>query len=109
MAQKNILLVCSAGMSTGLLVSRMEAAAANDNVDVQVVAIGAAEVNNELVDMQPDVILVGPQVRYLADQLQSKLDVPVAVMNTHDYAGLDGERLLQTALDTIAHAPTCAS
>ncbi|KRL86967.1 PTS sugar transporter subunit IIB [Lacticaseibacillus pantheris] len=104
MVQKLILLVCSAGMSTSLLVSRMTDAASDAGVDAQVVAIGSADVNAELATVTPAVIMVAPQVSYLATQLRAKLDVPVAVMDTHDYATLAGPRLLQSALDAIQRA-----
>lgn len=64
----NILLCCSAGMSTSLLVSKMEQSARNQGIDCKIWAIAASEVNNEI--EKADVILLGPQVRFLLPQVK---------------------------------------
>ncbi|MDN6333853.1 MAG: PTS sugar transporter subunit IIB, partial [Lacticaseibacillus paracasei] len=43
MAEKTIMLVCSAGMSTSMLVQRMKKAAEADGLDVDVFATAAAD------------------------------------------------------------------
>lgn len=52
MAQKTIMLVCSAGMSTSMLVQRMKKAAAADGIDVDVFATAAADADNKLASEQ---------------------------------------------------------
>lgn len=48
MAEKIIMLACSAGMSTSLLVSKMEAAAKQDGVDYKIFATSAADIDHQL-------------------------------------------------------------
>lgn len=60
---KKILLVCSAGMSTSILVKKMEEAAEIMNIDVHVEAKAMAEAQSVLENY--DVILLGPQVKYI--------------------------------------------
>lgn len=48
MAEKTIMLVCAAGMSTSLLVSKMQKAAAADKIDVEIFATSASDADNEL-------------------------------------------------------------
>lgn len=59
----NILLCCSAGMSTSLLVSKMEQSAKKQGIDCKIWAIATSEVNDEIENA--DVVLLGPQVRFL--------------------------------------------
>ena len=71
MAEKIIMLACSAGMPTSLLVSKMEAAAKQDGVDYKIFATSAADIDHQLSqDPHPDVLLLGPQVRYMANDVK---------------------------------------
>lgn len=99
---KRILLVCSAGMSTSLLVSKMRAAATEKGIECTIEATGEAEVK-EYVD-NIDVLLLGPQVRFLLSKLKKTLEgknVPVEVINTVDYGTMNGKKVLEKALELI--------
>ena len=58
-----IILCCSAGMSTSLLVTKMQAAAKEQGIETAIQAKSEAEVKNHEDEM--DVLLLGPQVRFL--------------------------------------------
>ena len=95
----NIMLVCSAGMSTSLLVSKMNKVAKEKNLDVNVIAVAEADVKNN-VD-KADIVLLGPQVRYLLPKMKELMgprNVPVDVVNTIDYGTMNGEKVLEQAL-----------
>lgn len=99
---KKIMLVCSAGMSTSLLVTKMEKAAAQMEEDIQIIALAEAEASNYLEDV--DIVLLGPQVRYLKGKLEQRLagrKVPVQVINGVDYGTLNGEAVLNKALEVL--------
>jgi len=99
---KRILLVCSAGMSTSLLVSKMQVAAEEKGVECTIQAIGEVDVK-EFVD-NIDVLLLGPQVRFLLSKFQKSLkdkNVPVEVINTVDYGTMNGKKVLERALELI--------
>lgn len=66
----NILLVCSAGMSTSMLVDRMKKAAEELEVHATITATAEAGLANEL--DTTNVILIGPQVRYLENKITKK-------------------------------------
>lgn len=71
-AMKNILLACNAGMSTSLLVQKMQAEAKGQGLDV---SIAAYPLNKALEHVDTaDVLLLGPQIAYakkiLADALK---------------------------------------
>lgn len=104
MAEKTIMLVCAAGMSTSLLVSKMQKAAAADKIDVEIFATSASDADNELDKKHPDVLMLGPQVRYMLKNFQDRLEIPVKVINMQDYGMMNGEKVLQAALALIKKA-----
>lgn len=104
MAQKTIMLVCSAGMSTSLLVSKMQKASEEQGLDTEIFAVGASEVDNNLDSKDVDVLMLGPQVRFMKDQFDEKVegkDIPVEVINMQDYGMVNGENVLAKAIELI--------
>lgn len=101
MAEKTIMLCCAAGMSTRLLVSKMQKAAESDGIDAEIFAVAAAEVDAKLEERHPDVLMLGPQVRYLKGQFKDQLDIPVEVIDMQDYGMMNGEKVLREAVKLI--------
>ncbi|MFC6295586.1 PTS sugar transporter subunit IIB [Lactiplantibacillus daoliensis] len=101
MTQKTIMLACAGGMSTSLLVTKMKAAAKANHDNFQIFATAAAEIQDRLTgDHRPDVLLLGPQIRYIADKAQVVADqvgIPMTVINMHDYGTMNGVKVLNTA------------
>lgn len=56
---KTILLVCSAGMSTSLLVSKMQKVAETKNIESDISAVSASEVDQIMAKKDIDVLLLG--------------------------------------------------
>lgn len=78
------LLVCATGMSTSLLVNRMKEAAETKEIEFQIEAhpVGQIEKYGEAAD----VILLGPQVRYVLKNVKKMfLDKPAEIINMQDY------------------------
>lgn len=104
MTQKTIMLVCSAGMSTSLLVSKMQKSAEEKGINADIFAVGAGEVDNTLSSKDVDVLMLGPQVRFMKNQFEEKVEdknIPVEVINMQDYGMVNGEKVLEAALDLI--------
>ncbi|KRM18248.1 cellobiose-specific PTS system IIB component [Companilactobacillus nantensis DSM 16982] len=101
MAEKTIMLCCAAGMSTSLLVSKMQKAAESDGIDAEIFAAAAADADAKLEEKHPDVLMLGPQVRYLEGQFKEKLSIPVEVINMQDYGMMNGEKVLREAVKLI--------
>lgn len=100
MATKRVMLVCAAGMSTSLLVANMKKSAANQGKDYEIFAVALSDVAGKLNDTQPDVVLLGPQVSYLKDEVKNQTDIheiPMAVMNMMDYGTMNGDNILKMA------------
>lgn len=64
----NVLLLCSQGMSTGMLCDRIAAAAKEDGCDMTIWA--ASEIKAREHVGKADIILLGPQIRYLKTALR---------------------------------------
>ncbi|MBX9957446.1 PTS sugar transporter subunit IIB [Peribacillus simplex] len=99
----NILLCCSAGMSTSLLVNKMEKAAVEEGLSVKIQAVATMEVRNHISEV--DVILLGPQVRYQLNDIKKIGDekgIPVDTINPMHYGTCNGKEVLRTALQLIS-------
>ena len=94
----NIYLVCNAGMSTSILVRKMQEAAAKDNLDVHIEAF-SVEILDEMVDTA-DVVLLGPQIRHMLNDVRKVVaeKCPVDVIDMRDYGMIRGDKVLARAL-----------
>lgn len=99
---KNILLACSSGMSTSLLVSKMKEAAEEKGIDVNIWAVAQDKAVSEL--EKADVLLIGPQMRFMKKKYEEeakKTGVPVDVIDPVAYGRVDGNAVLEKALELI--------
>ena len=95
-----IMLACSAGMSTSLLVTKMEAAAKESGIEAKIWAISEANIDKEV--QNTDVILLGPQVRFMlskATEIAKPYNVPVEVINMMHYGTCNGKAVLDRAIE----------
>ena len=92
-----IMLACAAGMSTSILVAKMEEAAKAAGRDDTIWAVEQGTIENELGNF--DVLLLGPQVRHIKRKVDKIVgDVaPVAVIDTAAYGRGDGAKVLNQA------------
>jgi cellobiose PTS system EIIB component len=97
----NIMLACCAGMSTSLVVGKMEEAAKAQGKDYKIWAVEQGQVANELGNF--DVLLLGPQVRHMLRKLTKTVDgkAPVAVIDPVAYGRCDGAAVLKQAEDLV--------
>ncbi len=94
-----ILLVCSAGMSTSLLVTKMKKAADEKGIDVEIFALSAGEGKKILKDV--DLVLLGPQVRFMKNEFLKLATVPVDVIDMLSYGRMEGDKVLNHALTLL--------
>lgn len=93
---KNIVLLCAAGMSTSLLVTKMKEAAAKEGFECQIAAYSLAEAKKVVPDA--DIVLLGPQVRFNLNRL--KKDFPekiVECIEMRDYGTMNGAAVVKFA------------
>lgn len=97
----NILLICSAGMSTSMLVKKMEAVANERGIDATIWAVGDGLAKDNV--EKADVILLGPQVRYLLNKTKDLVnhEKPVECIDMKSYGTMDGAKVLDLALSLL--------
>lgn len=94
-----IVLCCSGGMSTSLLVNRMLSYAQDNNIDVDIEAVPISK-SRESLDYA-DILLLGPQVKFEYDNLKEIAEekgVKLAIINMQDYGMMKGDKVLIDAL-----------
>ncbi len=90
---RKIVLLCSAGMSTSILVTKMQQAAADQGYEVEVSAHSVSEATR--VGADADIILLGPQVRFNLSNVQKQLPgKPVEVIDMRAYGTMNGEAVI---------------
>lgn len=97
---KEIMLVCNAGMSTSMLVTKMKKAAEAQGVDAKIWAVSLSEVDENIKSNDLDVILVGPQVKFVVNKFKAAYEpeIKVADIPMIDYGKMDGESVSKLAL-----------
>lgn len=104
---RKIMLFCATGMSTNLLVSKLEKEVITRNLEgIEIIAVGQNEFEKQLKDV--DVCLLGPQVRYLlkkAKELGLKHNVPIDAINPVDYGTVNAKKVLDLALKLMEESP----
>lgn len=97
-----ILLCCSAGMSTSLLVEKMKKAVSERQLDAEIEAIPVVEFDRRI--DEADVVLIGPQVKYRWAQFKQVADAkgkPIDVIDMMSYGMMNGAKVLDQALALI--------
>lgn len=100
---KKILLLCSAGMSTSIVVKKMLESAEKRGIPVEINAVGL-ELFQDNLDKY-DTFLLGPQVRFKKDEfakIAAEKGKKVEVINTMDYGMMKGDKILDFALSLIS-------
>lgn len=98
---KKILLVCSEGMSTSLLVTKMKEAAKAKGIEVEIDALPVAECSTAVESV--DIVLLGPQVRFQKPTVEKLVNgrIPVEVIDMRLYGTMNGKAILEDALNKI--------
>lgn len=98
-----ILLLCNEGMSTSLLVRKMEEEAVKQGMtEVEIIARSIMELN-KLIDKY-DVIMIGPQVKYKEKMVAEACEThskKYTVITPMIYGMVDGKKALELALETL--------
>ncbi len=99
---KSILLVCAAGMSTSLLVTKMEAAAKEQGIEIKIFALPISDAPRVINDV--DIVLLGPQVRFQKPQVEKLIadrtagPIPCEVIDMRDYGTMNGKKVFDNAM-----------
>lgn len=97
-----VLIVCSWGMSTSLLVDSMLEAATELKYEVSVEALSAGEYAGQIDEC--DIILIAPQIRHLRksiEKLAASAGKPVALIEPFHYATMNGQAVLNQVMQIL--------
>lgn len=102
-AMIRVLIVCSWGMSTSLLVESMLTAAQESKYELTVEALSAGEYVAKVVSC--DIVLIAPQIRHLRksiEQLATSVEKPVAMIEPFHYATMNGQAVVEQVQRLLA-------
>lgn len=93
-----IMLACAQGVSTSLLVTKMNKAAKEANIDAEIWAADYSSIEDRLGTF--DVLLLGPQICYAIDEVIEIIHgtTPVELIRQNDYGRCNGKAVLEFAL-----------
>ena len=93
-----VILACSAGMSTSLLMNKIKQAAQERSIELDINAVSEANISEYLEGT--NLILLGPQVKYLEKSINELVEhkIPVAVIALQKYGLMDGNAVLDDIL-----------
>ena len=96
-----ILLACSSGMSTSLLVSKMKETAEAKGIETEIWAVAQDKAPKEM--EKADILLIGPQ-RFMKKKFSKtaeEIGIPLDVIDPISYGRVDGEAVLNKAIELI--------
>lgn len=96
-----ILLCCSAGITTSMLVNSMKKEAQKAGIDVMIWAVAESAI--ELSWADADCILVAPQATASLPKIHNlvKSNIPVETIDGVDFSKMDGKTVLKDAIALI--------
>lgn len=97
---KKIILLCAAGMSTSMLVTKMREEAAKVGYDCEINAYPMSEAAT--VGKNADIILLGPQVRFNLNKVKGLCpNTIVEAIDMRTYGRMDGKAVVDFAKSKI--------
>ncbi|KUP25912.1 PTS sugar transporter subunit IIB [Paenibacillus sp. DMB5] len=98
MKKLKITLACNGGVSTKILTGKIIEAAKKREYDIECDAYSAAAIDDFIEGT--DVLLLGPQVKYMAESMRKKFPgIPVDVIDMRDYGSMNGEKILSNVIE----------
>ncbi len=90
---RKIVLLCAAGMSTSLLVTKMQQASQEIGYETDIAAFPVASAKDHA---DADIILLGPQVRFAKKQVQDQVGPNVIVddIDMQSYGTMNGKKVI---------------
>lgn len=90
-----ILLICAGGMSTGMLMKKMEKYWAEQGVELTINAVGLGEYEDHCKNY--DIVMVGPQVAYRLKEVKENTGLPCDIIQSFDYATANCANIMKLA------------
>lgn len=100
----NVLLVCSGGMSSAIVVKSIEKEAEKQGIEMIVKAVGTGEFEDELKGGEWNLALVAPQVRHRYqgfEAVANEVNIPIALITPQGYGPLGGPKVIDQIKEII--------
>ena len=95
-----ILLVCNAGMSTGIMKMKLEQEAKARGLEASVDATPMVELGDNL--EETSIILLGPQIRFALDDIKKQAEgIAVMAIAAQDFRMMNAKKVLDEALKEL--------
>lgn len=108
MDNKKMMLVCDQTPTITRLVSAIKKAATAQEKSYTIIVTSQSHVDEQLRAVQPDIVLLTPELAYLKTEMQRQTDefgVLLAVINLSDYTQMAGANILLTAEQLLVTYP----
>lgn len=102
MENKNVLVVCGGGASSGFLVQSIKKAAKKRGVSINIKARSESEIGDYINSI--DLLLFGPHLKYMEEDIVDigrTHNVPISIIDQAIYGTLNGEKALELILDLL--------
>lgn len=90
-----ILLVCAGGMSTSMLMKKMEVYWKEQGEELEIKAVGLGEYTD--VYKEFEIVMVGPQVSYRLKEIKENTGLPCDTIQSFDYAVANCPNIMKLA------------
>lgn len=95
-----IILVCNAGMSTGIMKMKLEEEAAKRGLEATVDAIPMVELEENLDGA--NAVLLGPQIRFALEDIKKRSGgIPVMAIAPQDFGMMNAPRVMDQLLEML--------
>lgn len=91
-----VLMVCSGGMSSSLVVNTIKKEAEKENIQINIKSVGTGEFIDEVKE-DWDLVLVAPQVRHrlpVFEEQAKEEGIPIELIPPQSYSPLGGRKLI---------------
>lgn len=109
MSKYKIMLSCVTGVSTDMLVTKMRDTARKLRINATIESVPASEAQYEIQKHDVDCVLLGPQVKYMEDDLKKAIsktgkNILMGIIDTKAYGMMQGDVVLKQAINLIDKA-----
>lgn len=97
----NLLLICAAGITTGLLVRSMEKSIEEQELPIHIFSAPSIVAQQIIKDDIVDAIMVGPHISHELTRLKDLLNhenIPYQLIDKDSYRLLDGKKVVEQAI-----------
>ncbi len=96
-----VMLICQAGLSTGIMKEKIKEAAKKEGKEIEMQAVGLDSFEPLIPDC--DFILLGPQIKYAEKNIRKVVQnrVPVMMIESIDFGRMQGEVVYKKMMNVV--------